>query len=171
MKSFSPVAFACVSMVGAIFIWGCAEMDEEGVFAGGAGPAVGGGVIRSSSGQTAAARGVGVDTGAAVSSAVRIIARYEATPKQREVAVRRAERVYRQMPVEKKQALKKEKVTHLVVDTEPDERAKGEKSVMVWDIEKEEIVGNVVYDVAPAPPQDEVFTFDSFRAEYIGESI
>jgi hypothetical protein len=168
---FRRVLYVCLSAAAAMLLPGCAGPGEEGVFGGGAGAAVGGGIIRSSSAQTAEARVAGRATGAAAATAIRIIAKYQATPKQREIAVRRAERVFRQMPAARKLELKKQKVPYLAVDTVRDERARGDKSVMIWDIEKEEIVGNVVYDVAPAPAEEEVFTFEAFRAEYVGDAI
>ena len=72
-------------------------------------------------------------------------------------------------PVEKK-PVKKKLPRYIAVDTEPDARSKGSKSVMIWDTQAEAIVGNNVYDVATPPRMLETVKFETYSAEYVGSA-
>jgi hypothetical protein len=96
--------------------------------------------------------------------AIRILATHNATEKQRKIA---SDRVLASLAQLNEKELKK-LPNYLAVDTEPDERSQGEKSVMLWDTQTEEIVGNDVYDVETPPEQDEVAQWNEYTARYIG---
>ncbi len=77
--------------------------------------------------------------------------------------------VQEEAPVEKK-PVKKKLPRYIAVDTEPDARSKGSKSVMIWDTQAEAIVGNNVYDVATPPRMLETVKFETYSAEYVGSA-
>ena len=98
---------------------------------------------------------------------VQVVAKREATKRQREVAVARARAAHRQITAGRKSR----KARYLVVDTQKSESASGSrvaKSVMVWDTESQQIVGNNVYDIDRTPAVDAVVRFDTYSAQYIG---
>jgi hypothetical protein len=165
-----PISFVCSLGVFTIaLLSGCAESGQgEGVFGGGAGAAVGGGVVRAAGMSTGEARVSGAAVGAASARAAAIIAKYQATAKQRQVAVARAQRVYQQMSPQKKSSLRQKKVRYIAVDTVRDERAKGEESIMLWDTQTKDVVGNEVYDVAERPATGATLSFETYAAEYVG---
>ena len=72
--------------------------------------------------------------------------------------------------VEKKPTRKK-LPRYIAVDTVPDARSKGTKSVMIWDTQAEAIVGNNVYDVATPPRMLETVKFETYSAEYVGAGL
>ena len=74
-------------------------------------------------------------------------------------------------PPVKKQAAKKRLPRYIAVDTEPDARSKGGRSVMIWDTQAEAIVGNNVYDVATPPRMLETVKFETYSAEYVGTGL
>ena len=100
-----------------------------------------------------------------------IIAKYQATEIQRQIAEQRARRVYQRMPPEKKKALKASKVRYLAVATKKDRRFKGRQAVMIWDTQAESLVGADVYDVATPPPTGTRAKFETYAAEYVGGGI
>jgi hypothetical protein len=110
-------------------------------------------------------------TSAAVSStATFVLAHYEATERQRMVALSNAKRalaVIHSQP-EKRKAMKKKKIRYLAVDTEKDKRAVGAATMMIFDTESEQIVGNDVYDVRVKPPLGVTAQFETYAATYVG---
>ncbi|HEY5893237.1 MAG TPA: hypothetical protein VIT91_08410 [Chthoniobacterales bacterium] len=160
---------SCVLAVG-LATAGCAEMtpgENAGVFGGLAG--VGAGIIAKASGaSTSDAIAVGAATGVAVGAITYIVAKHQATERQRAIAEARAARAYRAMPPQRKAALKEKKVRYIAVDTERNEQSKGKKSVMVWDTQSQEVVGNNVYDVEKAPSVGSTAKFDAYNAQYVG---
>lgn len=57
---------------------------------------------------------------------------------------------------------------YIAVETEPDARARGEKSIMLYDTYAQEVVGNNVYDVESAPKMLQTAKFDTYAAQYVG---
>jgi hypothetical protein len=59
---------------------------------------------------------------------------------------------------------------YIAVDTEKDQRTspKAKKSVMIWDTQSQEIVGNNVYDVESTPSVGSTARFETYSAEYVG---
>ena len=99
---------------------------------------------------------------------VKIVARHEATLRQREVARQRAAATYRHLPPAKKQALKSQGIRYLAVETERNEKSEGRKSVMIWDTYSSDVVGNDVYDIADAPAIGSKCRFDTYAVNYVG---
>lgn len=95
---------------------------------------------------------------------IKILATYEATESQRQVAAERAQAAQARW---KKQG-EKDAPRYLAVDTEPDERSRGKASVMIWDTQTEEIVGNNVYDVETPPRPGDVAMWETYSAQYVG---
>jgi hypothetical protein len=106
---------------------------------------------------------------------VKIVAVREATKHQRQIAEQRARATQRKMKISHHG--KPSKVRYLAVATEksapqPGHKAqKVEKSVMIWDTQSEQIVGNNVYDVEMAPSVGTVARFETYSAEYIGAGL
>ena len=115
--------------------------------------------------------------------AVIIIAKYRATEQQRKVAEENAHRAVRSIaspeeikpagngnqgakPVEKR--VKKKLPHYVAVDTQPDARSKGAKSIMIWDTIRETMVSDDVLDVQTAPALAHFAKFDTIQAEYLG---
>jgi hypothetical protein len=110
------------------------------------------------------------DIGSMEGAITYVIAKRQATARQRQIAEQRARHTYAAMPPKKKVELKQKKVSYIAVDTEKDNRTspKAEKSVMIWNTSSEEIVGNDVYDVANVPQVGTTAVFETYAAEYIG---
>jgi hypothetical protein len=134
-------------------------------------------------------------TGIAVVGLVRavvIIARYQATERQRAVANQRARAAYaklvrsagetstRTMPREpstggkktaKRKPVRKKVPRYIAVDTERDTRSKGAKSIMIWDTQVQQVVGNEVFDVQAPPRPLDTAKFDTYSAQYVGAGL
>lgn len=129
------------------------------------------------------AEGTGI-IGAGVVRAVVIIAKYQATERQRRIADQRARAAYgklvrqqasasretaaRPTTQTRAQKTRKKLPRYIAVDTEPDARSKTGKSIMLWDTQSEEVVGNNVYDVESTPRPLETARFQTYSAEYVG---
>jgi hypothetical protein len=103
---------------------------------------------------------------------VRIVAVHAATKRQRQVAEERARAAFRKMSTGQRRGPRK--VRYLAVATEqtkaPASRPAA-KSVMIWDTQAQEIVGNNVYDIETAPHVGTVSHFETFSAEYVGSGL
>ena len=159
---------AAVSIFGA----GCAEMtplQNAGVF-GAASGATAGGIARASGASVGESVAIGAATGAVVAAVTYVIAKRQATERQHRIAEERAQRAYAKMSAERKSKMKARKTRYIAVDTEKDEKtsAGAKKSVMIWDTQSQEVVGNNVYDVKSPPPVGSTAKFDTYSAEYVG---
>ena len=143
--------------------------ENAAVFGGGAG-ILAGGLARAAGASTGEAMAIGAATGAVVGITTYIIAKRQASERQRRIAEQRARVYYGRLSPEKKVALKKKKVRYIAVDTEKDERTspKAKKNVMIWDTQSESVVGNNVYDVQNTPSVGSTAKFDTYSAEYVG---
>jgi hypothetical protein len=189
----TPRAWKFPSMIlaSALLATGCSEMTSDenaspGMIARG---------TMSNSGESFA---TGANTGAMISATAFVLAKHEATERQRRIAEERAHAVYTRMVAEnrrretatqgpekkqrkpapeethaapKKSAQKPVKLPHYIaVDTVKDERTvpQAKKSVMIWDTQAERIVGNDVYDISTPPPPGSVARFETYSAQYVG---
>jgi hypothetical protein len=155
-----------------IFVTGCADLtplQNAGVF-GAAGGAAAGGIASASGASAGQAVAIGAATGAAIAVVTYIIAKHEATERQHRIAEERARRAYARMSAERKSKMKARKTRYIAVDTEKDQHTAPEakKSVMIWDTQSQEVVGNNVYDVKSPPPVGSTAKFDTYSAEYVG---
>ena len=165
---------ACTLTAG-LFITGCENLTPEGnaaVFGSLSG--IGAGIIAhnagASRGETAA---IALGTAAVVATTVYIVAKRRASERQRLLAEQRARAVAAKMEAKQKREVAagkttKKKSRYIAVDTVKDEKSTGAKTVMIFDTQSKEIVGNNVYDVKEAPATGSVAKFDTYSAEYVG---
>jgi hypothetical protein len=111
---------------------------------------------------------VAIGAGALVGVTAYVIAKYQATEEQKKIAQARAELYYRQLDAEQKAAMQKKKVRYIAVDTQKNDKIKGQKAVMVFDTKSQEIVGNEVYDVKTSPKVGQTTKLDTYTAQYVG---
>jgi hypothetical protein len=174
----------------ALLFTSCSDIPagQEGPFTNGA--AVGGDMARSLTVTSAESMATGSNAGSLVAATVVILAKHQATEKQRQVALKRAKvalvhlkakqaraeaKPKPKTEVAKKEAPRKEAAPtklprYIAVDTSRDERTApaAEKAVVIFDTETQEIVGNNVYDVKSTPPVGGTARFETFTAEYVG---
>ena len=108
----------------------------------------------------------GIAAGAAVIAIAYIIEKHEASERQRRIAQQRAARAY----VAHRTRIKQHKARYIAVDTEKNSKssANAKKSVMIWDTQSQQVVGNEVYDVKSPPPVGSTAKFEGYQAEYVG---
>jgi hypothetical protein len=56
----------------------------------------------------------------------------------------------------------------IAVDTQADNRLKGERAVMLWNTQTQRFVGNNVYDISSPPAEGQVAQWGSTTARYVG---
>lgn len=156
----------------AIALSGCSSLTptENAAVFGAIGGAAAGTIARSAGMSTAGSIATGVAAGAVIAATAYVIAKHRATERQRRIAEERAKIYYGRISPAKKAEMQKKKVRYIAVDTEKDERSspKAQKTVMIWDTQSQEVVGNNVYDVQQPPAKGETAKFDSYSAEYVG---
>lgn len=157
----------------ALFSTGCADLtpgENAAVFGTSAG-LLAGGIARAAGASTAESFAIGAATGAVVGITTYIIAKHQATERQRKIAEQRA-RVYQGKIVKSSSSSSKPKKRprYIAVDTVKDEKTspKAKKAVMIWDTQSETIVGNNVYDVQNPPEVGSTAKFETYSAEYVG---
>jgi len=158
--------------VASIAFLGCENLtpaENAGVFGGVAGAAAGS-IARAAGASTTESIVAGAAVGAVVAATVYVIAKRQASERQRKIAEERARAYQRRLTPERKAALKKKRVRYIAVDTVKDERtsSKAKKDVMIWDVESQQIVGNNVYDVESTPSVGQTAKFETYSAEYVG---
>jgi len=156
----------------ALLVTGCENMtpgENAAVFGGGAG-ILAGSLARAAGMSTGESIAVGLAAGAVVGMTTYIIAKHQASERQRKIAEQRARVYYGRLAPARKVALKKKKVRYIAVDTVKDEKTspKAKKAVMIWDTQSETLVGNSVYDVQSTPSVGSTAKFDTYSAEYVG---
>lgn len=140
--------------------------ETTGVIAGVTSGALAGGIAKASGASNAQAVAIGMGTGAAVGAIAYVIAKHEATERQRRIAEERARLAYEKMSAERKARVHKQR--YIAVSTVQEKDDKGAKSVMIYDTESKQVIGNSVYDVKSAPKDGQVQKYDSYSAEYVG---
>lgn len=159
-------------LISALISSGCSNMtpgENAGVF-GALGGAAAGGIARAAGMSTGESIATGVAAGALIGYTAYVISKHQASERQRQLAEARAKVYYGKLSTEKKTALKKKKTRYIAVDTEKSENApsNAKKSVMIWDTQSQEVVGNDVYDVGSTPSKGSTAKFDTYSAEYVG---
>lgn len=157
----------------ALFSTGCADLtpgENAAVFGSTAG-LLAGGIARAAGASTAESFAIGAATGAVVGITTYVIAKHQATERQRKIAEQRA-RVYQGKLASKptSSGKTKKRPRYIAVDTVKDEKTspKAKKAVMIWDTQSETIVGNNVYDVQNPPEVGSTAKFETYSAEYVG---
>lgn len=167
---------------------GCAQLtpgENAAVFGGISGVATGR-IARAAGLSTGEAIATGAAVGAVVAVTTFIIAKRQATVRQRRLAEARARAAYQRMLAERqaeqraaqqrarskgrKARTAKKMPRYIAVETEKDNRSspKAEKTVMIWDTQSQEIVGNNVYDIESTPAVGSTARFETYSAEYVG---
>jgi hypothetical protein len=119
-----------------------------------------------------------VTAGAVAASAfgAYIIAKHQATERQRKIAEQRA-RLYiarqeaaRHAAASQPSSAKKKvsKPRYIAVKTVKEQNSKGKDQVMIFDTQSNEIVGDNVYDLKTTPQVGQTSKFDTYTAEYVG---
>jgi len=159
-----------VMLASALGFSGCSNLtpgENAGVFGGLAGAATG--IALGASGVPSYVTiPVAIGAGALVASTAYIIAKHQASVEQQKIAEQRARLYYAELDAEQKAEMKKKKVRYIAVDTRKDDRIEGEKAVMVFDTQNQQIVGNNVYDVKESPTVGTTAKFDTYNAQYVG---
>ncbi len=151
---------------------GCQNMtpgENAAVFGSLSGVAAGT-IARAAGMNTAQSLAVGAAVGAVVAATTYVLAKRQATERQRRLAEQNARIYYGRLSPENKAAMKSRKSRYIAVDTAKDERTapNAQKSVMIWDTQSQQVVGNNVYDVQSAPRVGSTAKFDTYSAEYVG---
>ena len=107
----------------------------------------------------------GIDAAGRVAARYYWVAKYAATPVQREVAVERGRAAVKKMAKRKE----KPKSRYIAVTTKRDSRAKTSTNVMIFDTQSESIIGNSVYDLNERPPGGQAIRFETYSASYFPE--
>lgn len=170
----------------ALLLSSCAGLTpgENAAVFGGFGGVAAGGIARAAGLSTAESIATGAAVGVVVAVTTYIIAKHQASERQRQVAQRRAQAAYQRMMADRereeraasrrarttKAPTEKKTPRYIAVDTEKDSRTspKAKKSVMIWDTQSKEIVGNNVYDVESAPAVGSTARFETYSAQYVG---
>ncbi len=100
--------------------------------------------------------------------AAMIIGSRKATPEQAGQAEVAARNIYAALPEEKKAKLKEDEVKYLAVDTAKTEETRGEKNIMVYDVEEDKLASDKAFDVRIAPEEGSRVQFETFITEYVG---
>jgi hypothetical protein len=104
-------------------------------------------------------------TGAA--TVITIVAIHEATQRQRQAAQEQGHLASQQLAKQHNtRGAKFSRYIAVATVREPD--SKGAKSVMVFDTQTDQVVGNHVYDVKTEPKTGQVGKFETYSAEYVG---
>ena len=102
---------------------------------------------------------------------IKILATYEPTDQQRKIADERARRSLKTFQDESAKNSSVNVPTVIAVDTDADERSRGARSVMLWDTQTEEILGNEVYDVEEPPTLGNIALWNNVSARYVGRGM
>ena len=167
----------------ALTVVGCENLTpgENAAAFGGAAALTAGTIARAAGMSSAESFATGAAVGAVVAATAYVIAKHQATARQRRIAEERARIAYARMKEHQRAVAKANSGSghtasapkvprYIAVDTEKDEHTspKAKKSVMIWDTESQDIVGNSVYDVSTPPSVGKTTKFDTYSAEYVG---
>jgi len=188
-KLFACALFAAIAIIGA----GCANDDngQPGPFSSASSSDAAESAIASGAGaRSAESFATGAPTGTMLSATVFVIAKYEASERQRRIVetralstaahlrsqsaqaqISRAEKISKSNPAATTRAQAQQQLPrYLAVDTGRDARSspRAKKSVMIWDTQAQQIVGKDVYDIAAPPPVGSSARFETYTAQYVG---
>jgi hypothetical protein len=164
----SSIKTVAMLLVLSLAVAGCENVSPEttGVITGVIAGTAAGGIAKAAGASDSQAVAIGLGTGAAAGAIAYVIAKHEATERQRRIAEERARLAYERMSAERRAEVKKRR--YIAVATVREQNSKGAKSVMVYDTQTEQVVGNNVYDVKSAPKDGQVSKFDTYSAEFVG---
>jgi hypothetical protein len=162
------IKFSSAVLLAGLLLNGCENMSPEAngaVFGSGAG-VLAGGLARAAGASTSEAVAIGLATGAVAGVTAYVIAKHQATERQRRYAEERARLAYENASAQRQAGYRKAR--YLAVDTVREQDSSGAKSVMIYDTQTQQVVGNNVYDVKQTPKEGSVSKFDTYSAEYVG---
>jgi len=177
---------AAVVTAAALAVAGCENLTpgENAAAFGGAAALAAGSIARAAGMSGAESFATGAAVGAVVAATAYVIAKHQATVRQRRIAEERARVAYGHLVSRQKRqhevaasgqttsraAAPTKLPRYIAVDTEKDEHTspKAKKSVMIWDTQSQEVVGNNVYDVSNPPAVGSTTKFETYSAEYVG---
>ena len=164
-------SIASLTATAAIFATGCENLSpgENAAMFGGITGVAAGSIARAAGASTGQSIAIGAVAGAIAAATAYVIAKHQATERQRRLAEQRARVYYARMSSTRKATLKK-KARYIAVDTEKNEKTspRARKAVMIWDTKSESIVGNTVYDVEKTPSVGSNAKFETYSAQYVG---
>lgn len=137
-----------------------------GALAGAGAGALAGGIAKAAGASNSQAVAIGLATGAVVGATAYVIAKHQATERQRRIAEERARLAYENAPPPRKAQYRKTR--YIAVDTVREKESTGAKSVMIYDTQTQQVVGNNVYDLKQSPKEGSVSKFDTYSAQYVG---
>jgi hypothetical protein len=104
---------------------------------------------------------------AGAATVITIVAVHEATERQRQAAQEQGHLASQQIAEQHKtRGAKNSHYIAVATVREPD--SQGAKSLMIFDTQTDQVVGNHVYDVKTEPKTGQVSKFESYSAEYVG---
>lgn len=121
-----------------------------------------------------------VTAGAAAlaAGAAYVIAKQQASERQRKIAEQRARLYMAQQKAQQAKAQqasqtaantkKKKQSRYIAVKTVKEENNQGKEQVMIFDTQSNQVVGNNVYDLKSSPKVGQTTKFDTYTAEYVG---
>jgi hypothetical protein len=162
------IRISAAALLGALGLAGCENMSPQttGVVAGTSAGILAGSLAKVAGASNTTAVAIGLGTGAAVGVMAFVIAKHEATERQRRYAEEQARLAYERMSAQQKAEVKKRR--YIAVPTVREKNSTGVKSVMVYDTQSQQVVGNNVYDLKSTPKDGQVSKFDTVSAEYVG---
>jgi hypothetical protein len=97
--------------------------------------------------------------------------RHTATELQKRIAAQNAKAYYARLGAGKKNELKKKNIRYLAVPTVRSKQtsSRAKEVLMIWDIPRESLVGEYVYELDTVPAVGKVASYDKMSAEYIGK--
>jgi hypothetical protein len=155
-------------LVSGLFLTGCENVSPatQGVLFGTGAGALAGGIAKAAGASNSQAVAIGLATGAVVGATAYIIAKHQATERQRRIAEERARLAYQSAPPPRRAQYRKSR--YIAVDTVREKDASGAKSVMIYDTQTQQVVGNDVYDLKQSPKEGTISKYDAYSAEYVG---
>jgi hypothetical protein len=155
-------------LVSGLFLTGCENVSPatQGVLFGTGAGALAGGIAKAAGASNSQAVAIGLATGAVVGATAYIIAKHQATERQRRIAEERARLAYQSAPPPRRAQYRKSR--YIAVDTVREKDAPGAKSVMIYDTQTQQVVGNDVYDLKQSPKEGTISKYDTYSAEYVG---
>jgi hypothetical protein len=180
---------------------GCAPVtpgETSGPFSGGNAQVAAGNINRAGTANVASTYATGAPTGVTTVATIAVIAKHQASVRQREVAQARAKATYQKLVAKQKASAASAPTVHpkqpkpggvkiadvqkprpyripryIAVETEKNAQdvPGTKKAVMIWDTQAQEIVGNNVYDIGTSPAVGSTSRFETFSAEYVGAGL
>ncbi len=105
------------------------------------------------------------------SDQVVILGKKAATPRQIATATKRSTNYFARLTPAEREFIAASGARYLCVFTPPERGHQGEKSVMFWDTQQQTLVGNSVYEINNAPPDNVRVQLPDFVVLHIGNGV